>query len=313
MVPYNPARLLIITADDFGASKNINEGIKFAANNGAITAISVLSNFEESLSDLKTISEKHQEISIGVHLNIFTGIPLIEAEQVPSLVDNDGVFYTVDNLLLKTSDVVIDELKKELREQILVFKKYNIKVSFLSDQCGVLSMYPPFFNVITELAKEFNIPVRSPVSASRKYPDLFSKCKLNKYGRKKVCKCICIAPFKAIKLLTYTRINEMEQKVQKLDELGILYPDVFIVNFWGNPTASNLIYILEHLPAGTSELVLHFGNYIRDTNCPSGLDTDYFKNRECELTTVTSNYIKEYINYLNIKTIGYSEIPNKTN
>ena len=31
---------------------------------------------------------------------------------------------------------------------------------------------------------------------------------------------------------------------------GILHPDLFIDNFWGNPTASNLIRILENLPEG---------------------------------------------------------------
>ena len=60
-------RLLILTADDFGASTNINEGIRFAAEKKAITGISALTNFPESLAELKEISEKHPDIGIGVH------------------------------------------------------------------------------------------------------------------------------------------------------------------------------------------------------------------------------------------------------
>ena len=47
--PYAQERYLIITADDFGASRNINEGIKIAADEKAITTISALTNFKESL------------------------------------------------------------------------------------------------------------------------------------------------------------------------------------------------------------------------------------------------------------------------
>lgn len=52
VTPYDRERILIITADDFGASKNINDGIKIAADKKAITAISVMSNFTESLPEL---------------------------------------------------------------------------------------------------------------------------------------------------------------------------------------------------------------------------------------------------------------------
>ena len=56
-IPYETERFLIITADDFGASKNINEGIRFAMENKAVTSIAVLSNFTESLPELKDRSQ----------------------------------------------------------------------------------------------------------------------------------------------------------------------------------------------------------------------------------------------------------------
>ena len=313
MDPYLSERFLIITADDFGASKNINEGIKFAAENKAITSISVLSNFKESLPDLKKISENHPDIGIGVHLNISTGKPILGVEQVPSLVGANGSFYTIKKLLAKINSISVDDLRKELRAQILALEEYDIRLDHLSDQNGILSLYSPFFNIVTEFAKEFDVPVRSPVIASVKYPGLFSISKIKKRGRQTVRRLIFTAPFKAISLFKYSRIHEMEKKVKKLDELGILHPDLLIGSFWGDPTASNLLYILEHLPNGISEIILHFGTYIRHENYPGGLDLDYFKNREYELITVTGNYLKEYINYLNIRTIGYSDISTDRN
>jgi predicted glycoside hydrolase/deacetylase ChbG (UPF0249 family) len=312
-LPYLSERYLIITADDFGASKNINEGIKFAAENKAITSISVLSNFTEFLPDLKKISENHPDIGIGVHLNIITGKPLLGVEQVPSLVSPNGSFFTIEEILPKINSISVDDLRKELRAQILILEKYDIRIDNLSDQYGILSIYSPFFDIITELAEEFNIPVRSPVMASVKYPGVLSNSNMVKRGHQMVFRMAFTNPFKAIRLKKYFRIHEMMRKTQKLTELGILHPDLFIECFWGEPTASNLVHILEHLPSGTSELVLHFGSYTRQENYPSGLDLDYFKNREYELLTCTSDYLKEYINYLNISTINYSQLSTDRN
>jgi len=307
-LPYDQARYLIITADDFGASKNINEGIKFAADKKTITAISALTNFNESLPELKEISETHPEIGIGVHLNITTGKPVLSSAEVPSLVNAEGNFYTVDELLPVLNSISLYELRHELRAQILALKNMNIKIDHLSDQNGILSFYTPFFEVVTDLAQEFATPVRTPAIAGIIYPNLFPNSRMSAYGRQKATKLAFHEPLKAASLLKYTRLQEIEKKIQKLDKFGVTHPDLLIEYFWGNPTISNYKYILEHLPEGCSELILHLGTDTRQANYPSGLDLDYFANREQELLTVTGDHLEDYYNHLNIKTIGYSDI-----
>ncbi len=312
-IPNSTEKFLIITADDFGASKNINEGIEIAADKKAITAISALTNFSESLQELKQLSENHPDIGIGVHLNIITGKPIIEAEQVSSLVNSSGCFYTIDELLPKIRSISPDDLKRELRAQIIALTNKNIKLDHLSDQDGILSLYSPFFDVIVELAKEFNVPVRTPYIASARYPDLFPNSHLNKRGRQIALRFAFSNPFTAITLLKYCHVPEMERKVNRMDELGLLHPDLLIDYFWGDPSQTNYLYIIEHLPNGISELILHIGTSARQENYPSGLDLGYFENREKELVTATDDHLKEQYKYLNIKTIGYSEIINYKN
>jgi predicted glycoside hydrolase/deacetylase ChbG (UPF0249 family) len=303
-------RFLIITADDFGASKNINEGIEIAADNTAITAISVLTNFSESLPELKQLSERHPDIGIGVHLNIITGKPVLNAELVPSLVNSSGNFFTIDELLPKLKSISLEDLKKELRAQVIALTGNNIKLDHLSDQDGILSLYSPFFDIIIDLAKEFNVPLRTPYIASAKYPDLFPNSHLNQRGRQIALGFALNNPFRAIELLKYCHVTEMERKVNRLDELGILHPDLLIDTFWGDPSQTNYLYIIEHLPNGISEIILHVGTSTRQEDYPSGLDLGYFENREKELTVATDDHLKKYYNDLNIKTIGYSEIVN---
>ncbi len=173
MIQKSSKRFLIITADDYGASKNINEGIKYAAEKKAITTIFVLTNFQESLSGLKEISDNHPKIGIGVHLNIVTGKPILNPEQIPSLIGFEDNFYPFDKLLLKIYSISIDDLRNELRAQIQALQRNNIKIDHLTDQCGILSLFSPFYDVVMELAQEFNVPLRSPLIASVKYPGLF--------------------------------------------------------------------------------------------------------------------------------------------
>ena len=306
-------RLLILTADDFGASTNINEGIRFAAEKKAITGISALTNFPESLAELKEISEKHPDIGIGVHLNIVTGEPILDKIEIPSLVAENGSFYPLDDVIRRIDKISLDELKKELKAQILALKDIDIRIDHLSDQCGILSLHNPFFDITTELALEFDVPVRSPSIASVKYPTIFSSKEMNKKARKKALKLMCTCPIQAFKLFKGCGIKKMEKKIRALDELSICHPDLMVDCFWGDPSASNLLLLLEKLPQGTSEIILHFGSFSRQEHYPSGLDIDYFKNRENELITLTSSYLNVYYTHLNIKLIGYSDIPRKTN
>lgn len=306
---YVRTRNLIITADDFGASKNINDGIRLAVETNSITTISALTNFPESLPELKKLSETHPEIGIGVHLNITTGKPVLAASEIPSLVNAGGNFYTIEELLPKLSFVSLTDLKKELKAQIQALANTGIRIDHLSDQNGILSFYSPSFEIVTELALEFDTPVRTPAIAGIKYPDQFPDSRMKAHGRKMAIKSAIHRPLKTISLLKYAGIREIERKVQKLDKLEILHPDLLIEYLWGNPTLSNLNYILEHLPVGTSELILHLGSETREGNYPSGLDLDYFVNREKELMTITNTPLKEYCKLFNINTIGYSDLP----
>ena len=311
--PVSHEKFLIVTADDFGASVNINEGIEIAADQKVITTISALTNFTESLPLLKKISEKNPEIGIGVHLNITTGKPVLEADQVSSLVNADGNFYPLEELLPHIDMVSVDELRNELRAQITALQDEGIKVDHLSDQNGIITLYSPFFDVMLELALEFKVPIRSPEIASIKYPDLFPNSNMNKYGRQVAARFAVSNPVKALSFRKLARLQEIENKVHKLETNRIPHPDLLIDYFWGNPTSLNFNYILGHLPDGISELILHVGTGTWQPFYPSGLDLDYFKNREIELATITNYGLKEYCDSLNIRIVGYGAISGSAN
>jgi predicted glycoside hydrolase/deacetylase ChbG (UPF0249 family) len=89
------AKQLIITADDFGLTSGVNQGILQATQNGVATDVSLMTGVlatEEAIG-----LAKQYDLKVGVHLNLTvqvhkkkTGKPILLASEVPSLVDEDG-------------------------------------------------------------------------------------------------------------------------------------------------------------------------------------------------------------------------------
>lgn len=311
--PSTIEKYLIVTADDYGASKNISEGIRLAADNGILSAISAMTNFRESLPGLKSLCDQYPSIGIGVHLNITTGKPLSDPYLIPSMVNDQGNFYTISELLPRLKSISTSELKTELRAQVQVLADNGIRIDHLSNQHGILTAYPAFFEVVVDLAKEYNCPVRSPEIASMKYPRVFSHSVMYNEGYKIFRSFAITHPLKALAYYHEFNNNDFNNIIAKLDNSQITHPDLFIDCFYGNPTETNLIFILNHLPSGINEIVLHLGTQDRQQEYPSGLNLDYFSYREQELMTISNCNFNNQLHQMNIRKINYSAIDRMAN
>jgi predicted glycoside hydrolase/deacetylase ChbG (UPF0249 family) len=303
-----PQRRLIVTADDFGASVNINRGIACAVEHGIVNTVSAMTSFPDSLPALKLLHERHPDVGIGVHLNITTGGPLSDPETVPSLVDRSGNFFTIQRILSRVDEINAAELRRELTAQIEELRRMDIPVDHLSSQHGVLWLYEPFFRIVMDLAAQYEAPVRSPVVASVAYPDIFPDAPTRKRARKIALRFAAAHPLEALRLLKHTTSQHMENMASALDRRGIPHPDLLVDALWGEPTPVNLRRSLENLPRGVSELIVHVGSRHRQETYPTGLDLGYFEARERELGLVTSTGTRELLEELDIRRVGYAAL-----
>lgn len=306
--PYQRERLVILTADDFGASENINDGIVFALERGAITAVSALMNFPASRGALRNLAQRFPRVGIGVHFNLITGSPVLDPRHVPSLVDGRGNFLPVDLLLARIRTIRLADVELELRAQVHAVDELGITLDHLSDHNGILSLYPPFFEVFCRIAKERGVPVRSPLTASMKYPRLFPDAGAVKKGKALAAQVAGRSLVAAMGLLPYATLGSMEKRVARLDDLGIPHPAILIDYLYGNPTPFTAMHILRNLPEGVSEIVVHLGTSRRSGPYPPGLDVGYFPTREQELAIVTSESLREYAKGLNIRAVGFQDL-----
>lgn len=77
-------RRLIVNADDFGFTTGVNRGIVEAHTRGIVTSSTLMANgrtFEDAVRLAKTVPD----LSVGCHVVLIDGEPVLEARQLPSL------------------------------------------------------------------------------------------------------------------------------------------------------------------------------------------------------------------------------------
>ncbi|UCG77491.1 MAG: ChbG/HpnK family deacetylase [Nitrospirota bacterium] len=149
-------KFLIVNADDFGASKQISEGIIKAYRDGIVTATSVVvcgEHFDEGISLLKK-----EDIDVGLHLTIVGGErPLVGP--VEGLVNSEGVFLKSFRDVIPriiTGRYNREALRKELFEQAGRLKDSGVDITHI-DSHQHLHILPAISKIVIDIADHFNI------------------------------------------------------------------------------------------------------------------------------------------------------------
>lgn len=112
---------LIITADDYGMSKSVNEAIDEGITAGLISSTNVMTNmpFYQEAQKLREISS----VSVGMHWTLSCGCPVSDIGDIPSLVNEKGEFYKYPEFRERYRKRLINdaEIIKELHAQYELF------------------------------------------------------------------------------------------------------------------------------------------------------------------------------------------------
>src|SRR5690625_1500007 len=159
-------RVLIVNADDLGLSDGVTEGIVRAWRDGVVTSTSALVNIDGAPERIAATRAEHLDLPIGLHLNITDGRPVLPPEKVPTLVDRDGRFHSIDDIPKHLLNIAADELAAELRAQAELLTSIGVRFTHIDYHQHIVVLYTPFYRHVIELAKEYNVPLRQPVPAS---------------------------------------------------------------------------------------------------------------------------------------------------
>jgi predicted glycoside hydrolase/deacetylase ChbG (UPF0249 family) len=133
---------LIVNADDFGMSRGITDGIILAHRYGFVRSTSLMVNMPAAEYAVSRAAAVPQ-LSIGVHLNITAGRPVLPSEKVPSLVDATGRFHGAAKMSRKLWQwrAARSEIEAEFRAQIQWMKERGVAPTH-ADSHQHMHIYP---------------------------------------------------------------------------------------------------------------------------------------------------------------------------
>jgi predicted glycoside hydrolase/deacetylase ChbG (UPF0249 family) len=278
-------RRLNVNADDFGLSEAVDRGILEAHARGIVTSTSMLATGEPCATTLARLRET-ATLGVGVHLNISDGRPVSRVEDVPSLVDPEGRFWSGQALLDALGRLEKGELRAELTAQVQRCRQLlGRELDHLDCHQHILLFHPNTLAVFLQLAKDLALPVRSPAC-------FLEASRLDAFVRR-------IETENGIRLDLGNRQELAQSLAETYRRFGpVPGPDHFEYRFYGKQaTWENLIKTLESLPSGTTELMCHPGG--AEPGDPYGV----FRPRE--LAILTTPGLTEKLRDLGIQQVRY--------
>ena len=146
---------LIINADDFGFTRDVNAGIIQAHREGVLTSTTLMAN-GQAFDDAVQLAHETPTLDVGCHLVLVQGRSLGTGEKLP-----EGPRQLLAALARNRLDV-----PAELRRQIERILAAGIKPTHL-DTHKHTHLVPGVFRIVVRLAREFGIPyVRLPLDST---------------------------------------------------------------------------------------------------------------------------------------------------
>jgi predicted glycoside hydrolase/deacetylase ChbG (UPF0249 family) len=281
---------LIVNADDFGSSARVNEGILYAHHNGIVTSTSAMMNYPDARPGLEKALVEAPNLSLGLHLNLTHGRPVLPNEQVPSLVDDNGYFFPPERLIEVALQFDGDELYQEIAAQLGAFiAATGREPTHLDSHYHIAFMHPLALQATLTLAAEHRLPVRE--TSFNDSPDVMAK--------------------KVQAFMPYLSEAFIEQLSVMLREVLAHSPEPYMPAYFEprfreeRRTLGDLLNILSDTrfrPNRPTELLCHPG-----LDNDSQLDEGEIRQKEVDLLTHPTT--KEVIESLNIELISYADLP----
>ena len=275
-------KCLIVSADDFGLAKNINEGIVKAYKEGIVTCVNIIPTgeaFGDALKLTKTIGLNE----IGAHLALTQTKPLTEASKIPTLLAADGSFYQdYKKLFLRfiRKRIDLDQVYIEFKSQINALLMAGLRITNLSSHEHI-HMAPVILDIFVKLAREYRIPAIRFLHEEKSF-----HTGINQLYKRIILFCL-------------------EGRVKKvLNASAICSPDHFRGFLHSGKLKEEVVLrIIGSLDEGTTELVCHPAVIGPEILKKYG----FHKNGELELSALTGNAVKRLINDKKIRLLSYGE------
>ncbi len=282
-------RRLIVNADDFGLTPGINRAIIQAHERGIVTSTTLMANggaFEDAVR-----LALHQQLSVGCHVVLVDGAPILPRPEVASLLEDGSHYYSSLGRFVRaiySGRIRAEEIEAESTAQIRKLQATGIRVSHV-DTHKHTHMFPQVLKPLVRAAKACGVTaIRRPFEGSL-VRQLWSKPNLWLRG------------------LEVGTLRALEGNfLRSVREVGLSTTDGAVgIAATGEFDESLLTAALTGLPDGTWELVCHPG--YQDSSLDR-LRTRLRESREEELKLLTSTGVRQLLQNECISLLSYYDL-----
>jgi chitin disaccharide deacetylase len=232
-------RRLIVTADDFGAAVEVNQAVERAHRDGILSAASLMvagAAAHDAVQRARTMPQ----LRVGLHLVLVEGKPVLPASAVPDLVNASGNFRTDmarAGAAMFFRPKVRAQLAAEIAAQFAAFAATGLRLDHVNAHKH-FHLHPTIASLIVKIGRAHGVKgARVPLEPQ------------GVLGR------IENHPRSAVVMLTAPFARLLRGRLRRA---GIAAPDaVFGLAWSGAMTAERLGGLIDHLPAGLSEIYMH--------------------------------------------------------
>ncbi len=228
---------LVVTADDFGAAKEVNNAVALAHRHGVLTAASLMVA-APAAAEAVALAKTLPDLGVGLHIVLVDGVPMLPPDQVPDLVDAHGRFR--DDMVragfaFAFNPAARRQLRAEIAAQFEAFAATGLTLDHVNAHKH-FHLHPVVAGLILDIGRAHGLrSVRAPVEPVA----VLRACGDARAGGN------VATPW--AKLLR-----------ARLRRAGMTVPDaVFGLRWSGHVTAPRLAALIEHLPDGLNEIYLH--------------------------------------------------------
>ena len=291
-------RRLITNADDFGLTSGVNRAIAEAHERGIVTSTTLMAN-SRAFDEATGLARSLANLSVGCHVVLLDGEPLLQANQVASLLQpstGNGRPRFRDSL----NDFVIasfrdklapGEIEAEATAQIERIQAAGVQLSHF-DTHKHAHMFPAVLRPLLRAAKACKVPaVRNPFGQVWPLP-MSSILRTHRLWKR-------FAQLNVLRNFATNFRRQVESHGLRTTDgsLGVLVTGVLDLKLF---TA-----IADNMPEGTWEFVCHPGYNDADLD---QVQTRLRGSREQELQLLTSPEAREILRRRDIELISYHEL-----
>lgn len=259
---------LIVNADDFGFTRDVNEGIVEAHRNGILTATTLMANgdaFDHALQ----LAREAPTLDIGCHLVLVQGRSTLDPSRLLPATVKDLI-----KALLRRDLNIFDELEAQIQK----IARAGIRPTHI-DTHKHTHLLPPVLDVVARLAYQYRIPwVRRPFDFA-----------IESHGD--ILKSAMALGMRA----TNPGFRRLRLPVRTTDHFAGF-------QLTGSLNVRSLIRTLEALPEGLTEIMCHPGKLGPELRAAP---TRLKESRAIELAALTSPEVRALIQRRGIELVNY--------